>query len=251
MRHGREMCLELMGIEPGVGCPAMLAEVKRWCTEEPDECVCPSCLPLAFAPFSFSHSNLSCKLLGHAGIWRELKPVGISSVTTGEHAHNRMVFKPVLQADAVFLVQIDSCRFAGVSEVLAGLPITTRLGKSVCPPAGSVGLYVVHLRLTWPWRKWTEGIFDHVAMFGTMEMNVLEVGPLWRSLALVCLLPYQGCRPFARMAVYENGRRYNVPNILEEGYRYVFYFYLIVTALPASPEFENPSGWYWRGRLMR
>ena len=28
-------------------------------------------------------------------------------------------------------------------------------------------------------------------MFGTMEMNVLEVGTLWRSLVLVCLLLYR------------------------------------------------------------
>ena len=39
-----------------------------------------------------------------------------------------------------------------------------------------------------------------------MEMNVLEVGTFWRSLVLVCLLPYQVCRPSVRtlhVAVYE------------------------------------------------
>ena len=61
-----------------------------------------------------------------------------------------------------------------------------------------------------------------------MEMNVLEVGTFWRSLVLVCLLPYQVCRPSVRtlhVAVYErkNGR-HNFPNILEEGYRCVFSF---------------------------
>ena len=32
-----------------------------------------------------------------------------------------MVFKPLLQADAIDVVQIDSCRLTGVSEVLAVL----------------------------------------------------------------------------------------------------------------------------------
>jgi L-fuconate dehydratase len=59
-------------------------------------------------------------ILGHAAIRRGLKPVGIG-VATGEHAHNRMVFKQLLQAQAIDVVQIDSCRLAGVSEVLSVL----------------------------------------------------------------------------------------------------------------------------------
>ena len=57
---------------------------------------------------------------GHAEIRKALKPHGIG-VATGEHAHNRMVFKQLLQAEAIDVVQIDSCRLAGVSEVLAVL----------------------------------------------------------------------------------------------------------------------------------
>jgi hypothetical protein len=38
-----------------------------------------------------------------------LKPHGIG-VATGEHAHNRMVFKQLLQLDAIDVCQIDSCR---------------------------------------------------------------------------------------------------------------------------------------------
>ena len=59
-------------------------------------------------------------ILGHAAIRKALKPHGIG-VATGEHAHNRMVFKQLLQADAIDVVQIDSCRLAGVSEVLSVL----------------------------------------------------------------------------------------------------------------------------------
>jgi L-fuconate dehydratase len=59
-------------------------------------------------------------ILGHAAIRKGLKPYGIG-VATGEHAHNRMVFKQLLQAEAIDVVQIDSCRLAGVSEVLSVL----------------------------------------------------------------------------------------------------------------------------------
>ena len=107
-------------------------------------------------------------ILGHAAIRKALKPHGIG-VATGEHAHNRMVFKQLLQADAIDVVQIDSCRLAGVSEVLSVLLMAAkyvvynsiqmslihvrdsgcRFGVPVCPHAGGVGLceYVIHLRL--------------------------------------------------------------------------------------------------------
>lgn len=59
-------------------------------------------------------------ILGHAAIRKALKHYGIG-VATGEHAHNRMVFKQLLQAEAIDVCQIDSCRLAGVSEVLCVL----------------------------------------------------------------------------------------------------------------------------------
>ena len=63
-------------------------------------------------------------------------------------AHNRMVFERVLQAGAVLVVQIDSCRLAGITEVLAMLRMAGKFGKPVCPHACGVGLYayVIHLR---------------------------------------------------------------------------------------------------------
>ena len=59
-------------------------------------------------------------VLGHAAVRKALKPFGIG-VATGEHAHNRMIFKQLLQAEAIDVCQIDSCRLAGVSEVLSVL----------------------------------------------------------------------------------------------------------------------------------
>jgi len=80
-------------------------------------------------------------------IRRELNPCGIG-VATDERAHNRIVFKQLLQVDAIDVVQIDSCRLAGVREVLAVLLMAAKFGKPVCPHVGGVGLceYAIHPR---------------------------------------------------------------------------------------------------------
>ena len=75
-------------------------------------------------------------ILGHAAIRKALKPYGIG-VATGEHAHNRMVFKQLLQAEAIDVCQIDSCRLAGVSEVLSVLLMAAKYGAfSIYPERG-------------------------------------------------------------------------------------------------------------------
>ena len=65
---------------------------------------------------------------------------------TGEHAHNRMCFKQLLAAEAIDVCQIDSCRLAGINEILAVLLMAAKKGVRVCPHAGGVGLtnYVIH-----------------------------------------------------------------------------------------------------------
>jgi L-fuconate dehydratase len=59
-------------------------------------------------------------ILGHATIRDALRPYGIG-VATGEHAHNRITFKQLFQAEAIDVCQVDACRLAGVSEVLSVL----------------------------------------------------------------------------------------------------------------------------------
>lgn len=107
--------------------------------------------------------------LGHAAIRKALKPHGIG-VATGEHAHNRvggggaewggtawtdlrswllqMVFKQLLQAEAIDVCQIDSCRIGGVNEILSVMLMAAKFGVPVCPHAGGVGLceYVVSIQ---------------------------------------------------------------------------------------------------------
>ncbi|KAG9025067.1 hypothetical protein FRB95_010596 [Tulasnella sp. JGI-2019a] len=158
-------------------------------------------------------------ILGHAAIRKALKPHGIG-VATGEHAHNRMVFKQLLQAEAIDVVQIDSCRLAGVSEVLAVLLMAAKFGIPVCPHAGGVGLceYVIHLSL-----------IDYIAISGSMERNVLEfVDHLHEHFLYPCSINKQG--------------RYNVPNNPDEGYSIQMFDKSI-------EEYVWPHGSYWQKPL--
>ena len=72
-------------------------------------------------------------ILGHARIARALEPLGIR-VATGEHAHNRVMFKQFLQAEAIGFCQIDGCRLGGVNEVLAVLLLAAKFGVPGLPP---------------------------------------------------------------------------------------------------------------------
>jgi len=171
-----------------------LEEIKPWFIEEPT------------APDD---------ILGHAAIRKALKPHGIG-VATGEHAHNRMIFKQLLQAEAIDVCQIDSCRLAGVSEVLSVLLMAAKFGVPVCPHAGGVGLceYVIHLSL-----------IDYIAVSGSMERNVLEfVDHLHEHFLNPC-------------SINKNGR-YNVPNNPNEGYS-------IEMHKESITRFEWPQGSYW------
>jgi L-fuconate dehydratase len=83
-------------------------------------------------------------ILGHAHVRRGVAPV---RVATGEHVHNRVMFKQFLQAEAIDVVQLDACRLGGVNEALSVLLLAAAFDKPVCPHAGGVGLceYVQHL----------------------------------------------------------------------------------------------------------
>lgn len=56
--------------------------------------------------------------LGHAKIAEALRPLGIG-VATGEACMNRVMFKQLLQANAIEFCQIDSARLGGVNEILS------------------------------------------------------------------------------------------------------------------------------------
>jgi L-fuconate dehydratase len=101
-------------------------------------------------------------ILGHARLAAAFPQLEIA---TGEHVHNRVMFKQLLQARAIGICQIDACRLGGVNEVLAVLLLAAKFGVPVCPHAGGVGLceLVQHL-----------AAFDFVAVSATMENRVIE-----------------------------------------------------------------------------
>lgn len=101
-------------------------------------------------------------VLGHAQIAQAIAPV---LVATGEHAHNRIMFKQFLQAKAMGVCQLDVCRLGGVNEAIAVMLLAAHFGVPVCPHAGGVGLgeYVQHL-----------AAFDQIVLSPVAEQSVVE-----------------------------------------------------------------------------
>lgn len=128
------------GVDEAIERTLSLAELKPWWMEEP------------------THPD---DVLGHARIRRE---TGIR-IATGEHCHNKVMFKQLFQAGAIDVCQIDSCRVAGVNENLAIILMASKFGIPVCPHAGGVGLceYVQHL-----------SAFDYISVSGTLQDRVVE-----------------------------------------------------------------------------
>jgi L-fuconate dehydratase len=128
------------GVEEAIRRTRQLKELDPWWMEEPTS---------------------PDDILGHARIRRES---GVR-VATGEHCQNAVMFKQLLQAGAIDVCQIDSCRVAGVNENLAILLMAAKFGVPVCPHAGGVGLceYVQHLSM-----------FDFLSVSGTMQDRVIE-----------------------------------------------------------------------------
>ncbi|MFF5304173.1 L-fuconate dehydratase [Streptomyces sp. NPDC013161] len=115
-----------------------------------------------FDPYWIEEPTSPDDVLGHATIRAAVSPV---KVATGEHVQNRIVFKQLLQAGALDILQIDAARVGGVNENLAILLLAAKFGVPVCPHAGGVGLceLVQHLSM-----------FDYLAVAGTTDDRVIE-----------------------------------------------------------------------------
>ena len=115
-----------------------------------------------FEPWFVEEPTHPDDILGHAAIARAIAPL---RVATGEMCHNRIMFKQFMQAGAMQVCQLDTCRLGGVTEVLAVLLLAARFGVPVCPHAGGVGLceYVQHASM-----------IDFVCVAGTHEGRVAE-----------------------------------------------------------------------------
>ena len=115
-----------------------------------------------FNPWWIEEPTSPDDVLGHAAIAHAIAPL---KVATGEHVQNRVIFKQLMQLEAISFCQIDTCRLGGVNEALAVLLLAAKFGIPVCPHAGGVGLceYMQHL-----------SIFDYICVGASLENRVLE-----------------------------------------------------------------------------
>ena len=115
-----------------------------------------------FNPLWIEEPTSPDDILGHAKIAKAVAPI---KVATGEHCQNRVIFKQLMQAEAMGICQIDSCRVGGVNEILAIMLMAAKFKIPVCPHAGGVGLceYVQHLSM-----------IDYIAISATKEDRIIE-----------------------------------------------------------------------------
>ena len=81
----------------------------------------------------------------------------------------------MLQAQAIDVCQIDSCRLAGVSEVLSVLFMAAKFGV----PVMGLSEYAIHLRYvlcasSLPKRSIYRSLIDYIAVSGSIDIDVLE-----------------------------------------------------------------------------
>ena len=171
-----------------------------------------------FKPWFIEEPTSPDDVLGHAKIAKSLAPLGVG-VATGEMCQNRIMFKQLLQAQAITVCQIDSTRVGGVNEILSIILLAKKFGVPVCPHAGGVGLceYVQHLAM-----------FDFVCVSGTTSGRLIEyVDHLHEH--------------FEHPVVIRDGC-YRAPS--EPGYS--------ITMKAASlDEFEYPDGPVWKARAEK
>jgi L-fuconate dehydratase len=115
-----------------------------------------------FNPYWIEEPTSTDDILGHAEIRKGISPV---RVATGEAVASRIVFKQLLQAGAIDVLQLDSTRVGGVNENIANLLLAAKFGVPVCPHAGGVGLceLVQHF-----------SFFDYAAVSGSQEGRMIE-----------------------------------------------------------------------------
>ncbi|GAB2568491.1 mandelate racemase [Paractinoplanes abujensis] len=132
---------QIWGVDEAIASMARLAEFDPYWIEEP------------------THPD---DVLGHARIQEAVSPV---RVATGEVAANRVIFKQLLQASAIRVMQVDACRVAGIPEVLAELLLAAKFGVPVCPHSGGVGLceLVQHI-----------AIFDYLRIGTSLDGRMVE-----------------------------------------------------------------------------
>jgi L-fuconate dehydratase len=115
-----------------------------------------------FSPYWIEEPTSTDDILGHAVIRAGVAPV---RVATGEAVANRIVFRQMLQAGSIDVLQLDATRVAGTNENIANLLLAAHFGIPVCPHAGGVGLCEVVQHFAF---------FDYAAISGSQDGRMIE-----------------------------------------------------------------------------
>lgn len=131
---------------------------------EVDEAIAHMRVLAEFKPLFIEEPLSPDDILGHARVGAGLRDLGIG-VATGEHCHNRVMFKQFFQARGMDFCQLDAARLGGVNEVVLVVLLADKAGVPVCPHAGGVGLceLVQHISM-----------FDFIAVSGSMQGRFIE-----------------------------------------------------------------------------
>ncbi|HGK4852534.1 TPA: enolase C-terminal domain-like protein [Yersinia enterocolitica] len=116
----------------------------------------------AFDPWWIEEPTSPDDILGHAAIRQRIAPIGVA---TGEHAHNRVMFKQMFQAGSLDFCQLDPARLGGLNEALAVLLLAAKFNIPVCPHGGGVGLCQYSQNIV---------LFDYIAVSASLDKRVLE-----------------------------------------------------------------------------
>lgn len=167
-----------------------------------------------FDPLWIEEPTSPDDILGHAAVRRAVAPIGVA---TGEHCHNRVMFKQFFQAGAIDYCQLDTGRLASINEIVAVLLLAAKFGVPVCPHAGGVGLceMVQHV-----------SVLDYVAVAGDLDGRVTEfVDHLHEHFTDPCVVADKGA-----------GTAYVLPS--RPGYSTQMYE-------ESLEQFRYPQGTYW------
>ena len=191
----------------------MMDANQKW---DVDEAIANMAALAKYNPYWIEEPTSPDDILGHAKIAKAVAPI---KVATGEHCQNRVMFKQLMQANAIEICQIDSCRVGGVNEILAILLMAAKFNIPVCPHAGGVGLceYVQHLSM-----------IDFIAISGTLENRIIEY-------------------------VDHLHEHFHDPVSIKEGH-YIppsMAGYSITMKAESLEEYSFPNGTFWQGELAR
>ena len=124
------------------------------------------CLRLSgMNPFWIEEPTHPDDVLAHQTLARAISPMKIA---LGEHVPNRVLFKNFMQAGALYFVQADCTRLAGISEFITVSLLARKFNLPVVPHVGDMGQIHQHLVL-----------FNHIAL--GHEALLLEYIPHMRD----------------------------------------------------------------------